>query len=141
VEKTGRVTGRVMWDDEAPAGFLPLRVTIVNSPRLFAQRIETTVDQGGRFAVEGVGPGVFDVFVENLPDRAFVSSIRLGVLNGFDHPIPLRGVSSELEIHLSAKGVHASGIAVTATGQPITGAEVILVPNENRNREDRFLRT
>jgi len=150
--RTMTIFGRVASESiQSPAG---LRVQLVRAMSGVDQRMEATVERDGTFAVENVGPGAFDAFIDPLPPGAFLSAIRFQQQNGLASPIffeagtvtvAARGgrggtLGARLDLQLSS-GVMAEGIAVDTSGRPVPGAEVVLIPMTYRNREDRHLRT
>jgi hypothetical protein len=150
--RTMTINGRVPLDGIVPAG---MRVQLVRALSALDQRLEGIVERDGSFAIQNVGPGAFDVFIDPLPGTAYLNSVRFQQQDGLRGPIffepgtvttPARGgrggnLGTRLDLQLSWSGVAAEGAAVDAAGRPVPGAEVVLIPVTYRNREDRYLRT
>jgi hypothetical protein len=138
MSRTTTVSGRVTWDDAPAAG---ARVILARSSGEITQRLEGKAQGNGTFTIQNVGPGFFDVYVDPLPEKAFVRSIQYAGSDGLRGPIPFQfGFRTMLDIRLSSQGGSAEGVAVDAVGRPVPAAEVVLVPETYRNREDRYLR-
>ncbi len=136
--RTMAVTGRVAWDDAPGSG---LNVTLARSSDEFTGRLAGKTQGNGRFTIQNVGPDVFEVYVDPLPERAFVKSIQYGGFDGLKSGVPFQpGSRSTLEIRLSSQSGSAEGVALDAFGRPVPAAEIVLVPEVYRHREDRYLR-
>jgi hypothetical protein len=152
MSRTMTMNGRVASEGAiSPGG---LRVQLVRAMSGLDQRLEAIVERDGSFAIQNVGPGIFDALIDPLPDKAFLSAVRFQGQDGIRGPLfvaagtvttPARGgrggnLGTRLDLQLSL-GVAAEGTAVDANGKPVPGAEVVLIPAAYRNREDRYLRT
>lgn len=93
----------------------------------------------GTFRIDNVWPGDYRVFVSGLPAAFYVKEARLGdedVLNG-----PLRSVGPDsrvLDILISHNVGIIEGVVADAAGQPMPGAQVVLIPSRNRERTELF---
>jgi protocatechuate 3,4-dioxygenase beta subunit len=95
------------------------------------------------FVLKNVGAGVFRVNVFGLPDGFYVKSIKSGQIDvqadGLDFT---RGAPSPLDILVSPHaGVISGAVQNSNTGQPASGALVVLVPQEKERRgQQQFYR-
>jgi hypothetical protein len=136
--RTTTVTGRVRWEDAPASG---LRVVLARSSGEITQRLQGLVQRNGTFTIPNVGPGLFDVYVDPLPEKTFVKTIQYAGADGLRMAIPFQqGFRTTLDIQLSSQSVSTEGVAVDAVGRPVPAAEIVLVPEIYRNREDRYLR-
>ena len=138
MSRTTTVTGRVAWEDSPASG---VRVTLARGSGEIGERLYATSQGNGTFAVQNVGTGFYDVYIEPLPENAFVRSIQYSGTDGLKTAIPFQsGSRTSLEIRLSLQGSSADGVAVDALARPVPAAEIVLIPEGFRHREDRYLR-
>jgi len=140
---TVTISGRVSRDGARglPAEY---RVRLSRSSSDVEQEIEALVNADGSFSIPGVGPGDYDVSIQPLPDRTFVRSITYRFVDSLFSPISVNSsVPGTLDIQLSQSTGTAEGIVVDRAGNPVPGAEVVLVPRDvrSRRRADRYLST
>jgi hypothetical protein len=93
------------------------------------------------FRLEGVPPGEYVVRIRNgLPAGFFVKSARIGDIDALNGPVtlPLRDPNAILEVVVSKNSGQIEGAVAAADGRPLPGAQVVLIPNENRNRAELF---
>jgi hypothetical protein len=105
-------------------------------PQVRPQR--AAVEANGTFRVDSLRPGTYSISAQ-LPDGFYLKEARLGendVLNAL-----LRygvGDTATLDLLISSKGGVIEGSAADATGQPLRGGIVVLIPNQNRERRELF---
>src|SRR6185436_2402102 len=114
---TATVIGRVVLSANLRANLSELKVSLVRTRREVDLRYQTNVAADGTFTLGGVGPGIFDAFIDSLPPGAYARSIRYAgrdaLLNGLD----VNPNSNPLEIVL-ATGSVAQGRVLDRKGDP-----------------------
>ncbi len=149
LKKAVDVGGRVTLDGSTPQQQTATRVMLARDSPNIDQRIPAEMYPDGSFTLKNIGPGAFFVVVESFPENTYVKSIRVGnatiaagggragaqfrslagagreVLTAirFDPQFP-----EELGIQLSSTGGTSEGAVVDRAGQPVPGAEVVLLP-------------
>jgi hypothetical protein len=119
----------------------------LKTPGRTSQWIYTTTDPqfrmasaDGTFRIDNVLPGEYSLSISGLPPGFYVKEARLGdtdVLNGrVTIPSSNTGV---LEIVLSPNVGTITGEAFDAADRPMAGAQVVLIPSQNRERPELFL--
>jgi hypothetical protein len=133
---TATISGRVMD--------LPLRtgsrVRLSRRSTDISQEIETALESNGSFIFPSVGPGNYDVSLEPLPDRTFISSIFYRARESLNTPIRVdSGGQNSLNIQLLRSDREAEGVVVDRSLRPVPGAQIVLVPRTLSPRSDRYL--
>jgi hypothetical protein len=131
------ITGRVNAAD--PSISRRSVVKLSRSARDISEDFETPISNDGSFTLTGIGPGLYDVTVEPLPENIYVSSIRYRfaeITTAFriDSSPPGR-----LEIQTARSDVAAAGVVVDRSLKPVPGAQVVLIPRSLRPRADQYL--
>jgi hypothetical protein len=93
----------------------------------------------GTFRVTTVFSGQYWLRVRNLPTGFYVKSASFGELDALNRPIalPLTDGELKLEIVISPNLAQVDGRA-TADGKPVSGGQVVLIPDRNRERAELF---
>jgi len=139
------VPGRIQFDGGQPATPADLqRIGIQlqassGGPNIFAL-LQGTVRPAadGTFSLPRTAAGDYKLTVTGLGTNLYVKQARLGqtdVLNGVTISEPING---SLEIVLRPNPGQASGSVVDATMKPIAGIQAVLVPEQDRTRQDLF---
>jgi hypothetical protein len=135
---TAFVTGRVA-SDFGSLSMQSMKVMLVRSSNEIEQEIEGYTAADGTFTIPEVGPGEYDVFVERLPAGDYIRTIRVGgrdVLSSGLRP----NSDTRLEISLSSMAATLDGRVMDRAGEPLPGAQVVLVPEPGfRRRTDRYI--
>jgi 5-hydroxyisourate hydrolase-like protein (transthyretin family) len=93
----------------------------------------------GTFRVPNLLPGEYSLSVVGLPPGFYVKEARLGDADVLNAPVHLSGPTSNmLDIVVSPNVGTIEGMAVDVSGQPVPGAQVVLIPNHNRRRPELF---
>ncbi len=101
-----------------------------------------TAGEDGRFTLKNVQPVVCQVQVSNLPEGAYVKSIRLGNQDVGDAGIDLSGGASDgFQVTVSIAGAQVDGVVQSGESKPASGATVVLVPESRRYSLFREART
>jgi hypothetical protein len=117
-------TGKIEIRDLMPGVYLVMAVAL--DPLAFS-RGGTPNQSIGALSVVGLPPGFY------------VKQARLGDADVLNSPLHVSGpTSNSLEILVSPNVGSIEGVAVDAAGQPLPGAQVVLIPNRNRHRTELF---
>ena len=132
------VRGRITVEGMLRANHSGTRVSLVRATREVDLVIKTEAASDGTFKLSEVGPGNYDVFVENTFPGTYARAIRFG---GDVLTVPLQitpGTNVPLEITLSS-GSTVQGRVVDRQGDPAPGVQVVLIPDVRfRRRPDRY---
>jgi len=135
-----RIEGRLQAEGRAEMDLSSVRIS------LRSQEPMTAIGRGGRsdrvnengtFTLEAVTQGVYEVMLGGVPEDAYLKAARLGnqeVLNAGLDLTNAAVVSDVLELTLSPKGGRVDGAVVNAEGQPVVGAQVVLLPEASRRQ-------
>jgi len=97
------------------------------------------IDQDGTFRIEGVLPGQYRVRVEQLPADFYLKEARFDQIDVLNSPLQFTGSYSQpLEILLSPKAAQISGTVVTDKSEGAPRAQVVLIPDRNRDRLELY---
>ena len=101
----------------------------------------TQAKQDGSFDMKTIPPGNYRVMLYSglvaLRD-CFVKSINAGGKDVANSGFTVSGGLWSLDVVVSAKGATVDGIAVDDKNQPVADADVVLIPDSNRQRRDLF---
>jgi len=134
----------IIRSDDGPAKLNPqgLGVSLMRSDGLPSQRISATADAIGQFFLPQIPPGTYEALVESLPPGTYVAGLRMA--NGTALPDTLNiglGFGNgpvKIEVVLSSTGGSVDGMIVDGQGNPVSGVQIVLVP-EGRRRPDRYI--
>jgi len=140
-----------------------LKIELVRSDANANQTLVANVNASGQFALPGIGPGTYDVFVQGLPRNMYLQEARLvrgriddtrrGIQIRVDSSVPPRSWRCEgdcavtrlvsdvaLDIQISGGASPLGGQVVDYKGGSVTGAKIVLVPTDpiSRQRKDRY---
>jgi hypothetical protein len=132
------------------------KIQLVRVDPLANQSLTDNVLANGQFRFKGIGPGVYDVFIQGTPRNAYLLqagfpySDRRSLQIRIDANLPPRSVHDENEFILISDvpltaSVNTGGLAVSGRvsdnkGGAVSGAEIILVPADAsaKLRRDRY---
>jgi hypothetical protein len=132
------------------------KIQLVRVDPLANQTLTDNVLANGQFRFKGIGPGVYDVFIQGTPRNAYLLqagfpySDRRSLQIRIDSNLPPRSVHDENEFILISDvpltaSVNTGGLAVSGRvsdnkGGAVSGAEIILVPADAsaKLRRDRY---
>ena len=93
----------------------------------------------GTFRIDNLCPGEYRVSVAGLPSGFYVKEARFADTDVLDGLLRLNGPDSQLlDIVISPNVGVIDGVAVDAAGQPVAGAQVVLIPGKSRERTELF---
>jgi hypothetical protein len=103
------------------------------------QTLSGSVKADGTFNITGIATGEYRVSVSGLPQGSYVKQARLGQTDVLNVPLKVSAAESDgLDIVIGSGTGEISGTAVDMQGRPAAGVQVVLIPEENRNRTDLF---
>jgi hypothetical protein len=105
-----------------------------------AQPIAQKPTADGTFTIEGLSPGEFVVGpVSGLPSGFYVKEARFNRVDVLSQPLRFTGAGNgALEIVLSSKAGQLEGAVVDGLSRGAAGAQVVLVPEGQRQRADLY---
>jgi hypothetical protein len=94
----------------------------------------------GTFRVNSVYAGEYWFRIRQLPAGYYVKSARLGEADALNHAVtlPASEPSAILDVVVSPNVGQIEGSAAFADGRPAAGAQVVLIPDRNRERAELF---
>ena len=140
--RPGELSGKVQVEASKTATGLPeLKETL--TLQISLQRLDdesafvgAVADDGGKFRLKGITPGLYRVLVNNLRAGHYVKSIRIGDYEVTETGLDLgRGVlPGELMVVLSANGGTLKGTTRNENGVSPGGAQVLAIPISGARR-------
>jgi hypothetical protein len=129
---------RIEDDDNTPLSGLQ---RLLEPRRATSPVTRATVDENGNFSLPFVPQETYDLFVANIPEGAYLKSLRVG---NFDRLAT--GLESEpggdpppMEVVLNMHGGGVNGRAVTTDPQVVaSGATVMLIPDPQAGRVQSY---
>jgi len=118
---------------------LNLRVSVTRDPNVAgAQNSAMPVNQPGGNILRNVGFGDYRVNIANLPQNAYVRSIRMGSQDVLKDGLHVSAEARDpLEIIIGARGAAVDGVVVSCVDRRISSATVVLLPDLSQ-RETRL---
>jgi 5-hydroxyisourate hydrolase-like protein (transthyretin family) len=97
----------------------------------------------GSFQLNGVTAGEYRVELRPwMEPRFYIKEIRYGLTDALTRPFQVNPAQpARLEILLSPRVAQVSGTVFNARSEPVAGAQVVLVPNQSRDRSELFKAT
>ena len=133
------VTGRVHLDGDT--GALPPSVQVSLLPYdsmmpVFGPLPNGKLSPDGTFRFEAVTPTRYSVNISGLLDGFYARSIRSGNVDVLANGLEIGGMPPEaLDIVVSPNAPQLTGLVQDANQQPLSGATVVLIPQEKERRE------
>jgi hypothetical protein len=97
------------------------------------------VGEDGEFTLKGFFIGKYRVRVSDMPQNAYVRSVKLGGQDVDESGIEWSGAPGQLDIALSGTGGRVEGVVLGLDEKPMAGATVALIPDSGR--ESRYAST
>ena len=93
----------------------------------------------GTFRIDNLWPGEYRVSLAGLPPGFYLKEARFADADVLNGPLRLTGPDSQpLDLLISSNVGAIDGVAVDAAGQPMAGAQVVLIPGRSRERSELF---
>jgi hypothetical protein len=97
------------------------------------------VKRDGSFTLSNIGPDRYRLNAFGSPEDYYIKSALVGDKEALDSLLDFtQGASGTLDILLSSNGGQVEGVVLNAAEQPVTGAAVVLVPDEPRRAQTRL---
>jgi protocatechuate 3,4-dioxygenase beta subunit len=136
------LAGTVVVADKAAAKVSGVQVALEPKEYVGLGSPSATAGEDGKFTLKDVLPNTYWMQVRNLPEGAYVKSMRHGDQEVSDDSIDLSGgVGGTLQVTLSMAGAQVDGVVQGADEKPVTGATVVLVPDSRRYSLFKEMRT
>jgi 5-hydroxyisourate hydrolase-like protein (transthyretin family) len=93
----------------------------------------------GSFQLNGITIGEYRVSLPQLTPGFYIKEIRYGLTDALARPFQFNpGQPARLEILLSQRVAQVNGVVFNARSEPVSGAQVVLIPNDSRDRAELF---
>ena len=117
--------------DQQPTGAKPpaLPTVRLNPDNFSSSPYSAHASADGTFEIQNLAPDRYRVEVSGAPDGVYVKSVRFGNEDVTYGVLDLSAGGGALDIKLSAQAADVSGIVRSASGEPVTGAQVTLAPS------------
>jgi len=140
LDVSGRISsdGRGAFAGRAVPNFGGLRVVATRSSIEVDQKIKTITNSNGSFTLQQIGPGNYDISVEDLPPDMYIRSMTLAGRNVLAGRATFMAFQ-QLQIVLAAAAAGVEGV-VRRRGDAAGSTQVVLVPEPMlRRRTDRYI--
>jgi 5-hydroxyisourate hydrolase-like protein (transthyretin family) len=135
----GCLKGNVTTEGKPLPHWFPLELRNEDEKEI---RISILIQNDGQFKVDGLLPGKYRLIPQRLPEGFYLKAAAYGEADILKAPLEFDAEGSkELQILLSSKVAHAEGRVTTASGKPMAGVLVALVPEGLRTRYDLYVTT
>ncbi len=129
---TMEIHGRVIFEGDPPK--TPEMISVYLRPKgpyLFGGG-GGMLTPDGRITLNGVGQGEYEVSVIDRTNSYYLKSARFGSRETLDSGLTVTPTDDppELEVTLSSNGARVAGLVTDADGKPVTGVQVVLVPDD-----------
>jgi hypothetical protein len=127
------LAGSVVVADKAAAKLSSVQVALEAKEYAGLGSPSATTGEDGKFTLKDVPPNTYWMQVRNLPEGAYVKSMRYGDQEVSDDSIDLSGgVAGTLQVTLSMAGAQVDGVVQNPENKPVSGATVVLAPVSGR---------
>jgi protocatechuate 3,4-dioxygenase beta subunit len=131
--------GRVRVEGRPIASLSDIQVSLqpdTGSP--FMRGAGGPVKRDGNLTISGVRPDHYRLNTYGVPEDYYIKSARWGDKDVLEAGLDFTyGETGAVEILLSSNGGHIEGVVLNAAEQPVTGATVVLVPDEPRRAQEQ----
>ena len=136
------LAGAVTVEGKAVAKVNSVQVTLEANEYSDLGSPSATAGEDGKFTLKDVFPNKYLMQVRNLPEGAYVKSMRYGDQEVSDDTIDLGGgVAGTLQVTLSTAGAQVDGVVQNPENKPVSGATVVLAPASGRYSLFQEMRT
>jgi len=130
------INGVVRVQDKASIDLQSLRVQL--APREtgpFGGFGSSPVQADGKFVLNNLTAGQYDISITGLKDNAYLKAVRNGEADALAGGVDLSaGAAGALDVVISPNGAAISGSVADSDGNPKSGATVLLVPTTDRRQ-------
>jgi hypothetical protein len=134
----GTLSGRVTFSPSKPAGAKNPSIRLELADYRFPAGPGATAGDDGRFTLKGVFPGRYRMLIDDMPEGAYLKSVRLGGQEADETGMEIGG-AGELEIALSNSGAEVEGVVLGPEEKPAAGVIVALIPASGRESHYRTM--
>jgi hypothetical protein len=136
------LNGSVFNAEGAPMDLRGARVTVFEADPALPEIPAVGVSVDNRFSVPGVQPGTYSLAITGLPEDLYVRLVHIGGVEAGMRPVFVSGDAPvDVRVTLGLDGGRVGGVVYSREDQPLSGAQVVLVPeSESRFRFDRYRR-
>jgi len=132
-----RVEQKSEVNPTVPLDSIRIRLTNRTNSRNTPEPLRVTADRS--FRIDNLRTGDYSLAITGLPEGFFLKEARLGQTDVLNNPLHYtEGEAVPLEVLISQTAGAVEGVALDAAGRPLPDAQVVLIPNGNRNRTDLF---
>jgi uncharacterized surface anchored protein len=136
------LAGAVTVEGKAVAKVNSVQVTLEANEYSDLGSPSATAGEDGKLTLKDVFPNKYLMQVRNLPEGAYVKSMRYGDQEVSDDTIDLGGgVAGTLLVTLSTAGAQVDGVVQNPENKPVSGATVVLAPASGRYSLFQEMRT
>ena len=133
--------GQILVEGAAEADLEEVRVFL--QPREFTMMgmAPANVNAGGSFVLKSVFRDVYDINLFGAPENFYLSSARWAGRQVLEDGLDLTSTEAStetLQLVLDPSGGRVDGVVLNEDDQPVSGAQIVLVPEE-RHRKQRYL--
>ncbi len=102
-----------------------------------------SIKKDGRFTIQNVGEGSYNLSVASLPENFYLKSVRAGGDELLDNGLTVaKGTAfPSVEVVISGAGGRVEGLVTNQKDLPISGALVVLVPEPARRAQTALYKT
>ena len=136
------LAGSVVVADKVAAKLNNVQVALEGKEYVGLGSPSATAGEDGKFTLKEVLPNKYWMQVRNLPEGAYVKSMRYSNQEVSDDSFDLSGgTAGTLQVTLSMAGAQVDGVVKGAEDKPVHGATVVLVPDSGRYALFKEMRT
>ncbi len=134
-------TGRIVlkdWTGKSKVSSLNLRLRPeeFSMTTLMAMAAPIKVSESGEFKVEKASPGRYTVDITNLPDGAYIKSVRVGQSEAAGRRFEVTSAPAPVELTVSGKAARLEGTVRLEMQAAMPHAQVVLVPGASLRQDD-----
>jgi protocatechuate 3,4-dioxygenase beta subunit len=131
------VTGAIRTESDTAVNLGTVRVMLeaMSGIPMFGGSLQATAASGS-FKILNVPPGSYRVGAMNLPDGAYLKSVRVGPQEVLESGLQISSTAAPVEIVLGSNAPSAGGTLLDANGRPAPNVTIALVPDIPRR--DRY---
>jgi len=132
------IRGSVRVEGDPQPNLTDVRISLLpfGAGEVLTSLPNSQVKEDGSFTLSNVRPDQYNLFAFELPDGYYVKSIRMGDEDVLDAGLNLSdGAGAPISIVLSPGAAQIEGIVQNGKRQGATGALVVLIPRDDKRRD------